>query len=55
MLIVTLAVDAPPGTDPQGVKEALAMDMEKYDDVRVIRAEKRCPEQIRINPAENKQ
>lgn len=49
MLIVTLAVDAPPGTDVQGVKEALAMDVEKkYGDARVVRIEERVPEQMRV-------
>ena len=38
-LVVTLAVDnAAPGK-AIGVKEAIAMDLEKYGDVRVLRVE----------------
>lgn len=41
MLILTIAVDAPAG-QAIGVKEAIAQDLEKYGDVRVISvAEKR--------------
>lgn len=47
MLIITLHVDAPPG-QAIGVKEAIAMDLEKYGDVRVVSVEVRDPEQLRM-------
>lgn len=47
-LMVTLAVDnASPGK-AIGIKEAIAMDLEKYGDVRVLRVEVRETEQIRL-------
>lgn len=47
-LVVTLAVDnAAPGK-AIGIKEALAMDLEKYGDVKVLRVEVREMEQIRL-------
>ena len=46
MLLLTLAVDyAAPGK-AIGIKEAIAMDLEKYGDVRVLRVEVRDPEQL---------
>ena len=44
MLIVTLEVDAPTGHSI-GVKEAIAQDLEKYGDVRVIAVVEKTPEQ----------
>lgn len=38
MLRITVEVDAP-GADAQGVKEKLAMDLEKFGDVRVVKVE----------------
>ena len=36
MMLITIAIDYP-GMDPQGIKEALAMDLEKYGrGVRVV-------------------
>lgn len=35
-LLVTLALDAPDGADAQGIKEKIAMDFERYGDVRVV-------------------
>lgn len=32
-LLVTLALDAPDDADPQGIKEKVAMDFEKYGGV----------------------
>ncbi len=47
-LMVTLAVDnAVPGK-AIGIKEAIAMDLEKYGDVKVLRVEVREAEQIRL-------
>ena len=39
-LLVTLALDAPDDADPQGLKEKIAMDFEKYGDVRVVKVER---------------
>ena len=39
-LLVTLALDAPDDADPQGLKERIAMDYEKYGDVRVVKVER---------------
>lgn len=39
-LLVTLALDAPDDADPQGLKEKIAMDFEKYDGVRVVKVER---------------
>lgn len=44
MLILTIAVDAPAGA-AIGVKEAIAQDLEKYGDVRVIAVVEKTPEQ----------
>lgn len=35
-LLITLEVDAPDGADAQGIKEKIAMDFERYGDVRVV-------------------
>ena len=50
MLIVTIHVDAPTG-HAIGVKEAIAQDLEKYGDVRVVSVEEKGPEQMRIGGA----
>lgn len=47
MLIVTLEVDAPTGHSI-GVKEAIAQDLEKYGDVRVVAVEEKGPEQMEL-------
>lgn len=39
-LLVTLALDAPDDADPQGIKEKVAMDFEKYGGVRVMKVER---------------
>lgn len=39
-LLVTLALDAPDDADPQGIKEKVAMDFEKYGGVRVVKIER---------------
>lgn len=45
-LVLTLVVDnATPG-QAIGIKEAIAMDLEKYGDVRVVRVDVREPEQL---------
>ena len=47
MLILTIAVDAPAGA-AIGVKEAIAQDLEKYGDVRVVAVEEKGPEQMEL-------
>lgn len=38
--LVTLALDAPDDADPQGIKEKVAMDFEKYSGVHVVRVKR---------------
>lgn len=45
-LLVTLAIDGAAPGRAIGIKEAIAMDLEKYGDVRVLRVEVREPEQM---------
>lgn len=45
-LLLTLAVDNAPDGKAIGVKKAIAMDLEKYGDVKVLRVEAQEPEQI---------
>lgn len=47
MLTITIHVDAPAG-QAIGVKEAIAQDLEKYGDVRVVAVEEKLPEQVRM-------
>lgn len=47
MLILTVHVDAPAG-HAIGVKEAIAMDLEKYGDVRVVSIEEKLPQQMKL-------
>lgn len=39
-LRVTMEVEAPDGADVQSLKEKIAMDYEKYGDVRVVKVER---------------
>lgn len=48
MLTIVLKVDAPAG-QAIGVKEAIAMDLEKYGDVRVVEVREDGQEQMRIS------
>ncbi len=48
-LMVTLAVDNAATGKAIGVKEAIAMDLEKYGDVRVLRVEAREDEQMSLD------
>ncbi len=54
MLVITIHVDRPPG-QAIGIKEAIAQDLEKYGDVRVVSiVEKDLPwEQMRMGSAPN--
>lgn len=45
---MTLAVDCATPGKAIGIKEAIAMDLEKYCDVRVLRVDVREPEQLGI-------
>ncbi len=47
MLIITLHVDAPSG-QAIGIKEDLAMYLEKFGDIRVVNIEEDVPEQTKI-------
>ena len=52
MLIITITVDAPSG-QAQGIKEDLAMYVEKYGDTRVIDIKEVQPEQMKIETFAN--
>lgn len=45
MLRITVDVDAPAG-QAIGIKEQIAMDLEKYGDTRVVRVEEIQPKQM---------
>ena len=47
MLTITIKVNAPPGM-AQGVKEALAMFLERYGDTRVVSIVEDNPKQTKI-------
>lgn len=47
MLTIMIEVDAPSGM-AQGVKEQLAVLLERWGDARVVSVEEREPEQMRI-------
>lgn len=50
-LLLTIAVEGATAGKAIGIKEALAMDLEKYGDVRVLRVEVREPEQLVMKEA----
>lgn len=47
MLVITTHVDAPSG-QAIGIKEQIAMDLERYGDTRVVKVEEILPEQMKI-------
>ena len=47
MLVITIHVNRPAG-QAIGIKEQIAMDLEKYGDTRVIRVNEDVPEQMQI-------
>lgn len=47
MLKITVHVNRPPG-QAIGIKEQIAMDLEKYGDVKVVSVEEIRPEQLRF-------
>lgn len=53
MLRITVEVEAPVG-QAIGVKEALAMELEKYGDTRVVSVEEVAPEQTSLLPEQIK-
>lgn len=48
MLIITITVDAPVG-QAVGIKEDLAMYVEKYGDTKVVDVKEVLPEQMKLN------
>lgn len=52
-LVLTLTVDNAASGKAIGIKEAIAMDLEKYGDVRVFRVDVRDPEQLSMGCAPN--
>ena len=50
-LVVTLVIDHATLGKAIGIKEAIAMDLEKYGDVRVLQVDVREPEQLGIGGA----
>lgn len=48
-LVLSIAVDNAPTGKALGIKEAIAMDLEKYGDVTVLQVETQEPEQLRFN------
>lgn len=54
MLIYTVAANAP-NEDAQGLKERIAMDIERYGDCKVIKvvSDQRAPEQMRMKGVTN--
>ena len=47
MLVIKCEVERPAG-QAIGIKEAIAMDLEKYGDVRVVEIREVLPEQIKM-------
>lgn len=45
-LVLSIAVDNAPTGKALGIKEAIAMDLEKYGDVTVLQVETQEPEQM---------
>jgi len=48
MLIITVTVDAPPG-QAIGIKEDLAMYLERFGDVKAVRVDETCPQQLTLD------
>lgn len=48
-LVLSIAVDNAPTGKALGIKEAIAMDLEKYGDVTVLQVETQEPEQLSFN------
>lgn len=52
MYTITIQVNAPPGSE-QGIKEVLAMYLERFGDARVISIKEDIPQQIGLGPQFN--
>lgn len=50
MLVITVHVNAPAG-QAIGIKEQIAMDLERYGDTKVVSIEEITPEQMEIREA----
>ena len=50
-LVLSIAVDNAPTGKALGIKEAIAMDLEKYGDVTVLQVEAQEPEQMIMKDA----
>lgn len=50
-LVLTLVIDNATSGQAIGIKEAIAMDLEKYDDVRVVQVDVQEPEQLTMGLA----
>lgn len=48
MYRITVEITGADGADPQGLKEKLAMEFERYGNVRIARVELVEPEQMRM-------
>lgn len=53
-LLLTIAVEGATAGKSIGVKEAIAMDLDKYGDVQVLQVEVREPEQLCMGLDQNK-
>lgn len=49
MFTITIQVDAPPGSE-QGIKEVLAMYLERFGNARVISIKEDIPQQMGFGP-----
>ena len=47
MLVITVEVNAPPG-QAIGIKESIAMDLERYGDVKVVSVTEKGYEQLKM-------
>ena len=52
-LVLTLVVDNATSGQAIGIKEAIAMDLEKYGDVLVVQVDVRDPEQLSMGITPN--
>lgn len=48
MMRVTVEIEGADDADPQGLKEKLAMDFERYGNVRIAKVERVEPEQMKL-------
>ena len=48
MVRVTVEIEGADDADPQGLKEKLAMDFERYGNVRITKVERKEPKQMKM-------